>query len=60
MNSSFINDVFASEAFYNDYQKYLEDLDEILEDDNNKKIDRLVCFIEECIRGQKIQVKISI
>lgn len=57
MNSSFINEVFASEQFCKDYSAYLEDLDEILESDNNSKIERFVGFIEECIKKKKIQVK---
>jgi len=55
MNSTFIHEVFSSEAFQRDYLDYLEDLDEILEADNNGKIDRLVSFIEECLKKKKIQ-----
>jgi len=56
MNSSFINEVFSSEEFKRDYQTYLEDLDEILEADNNGKIERFVYFIEDCIKKKRIQV----
>ncbi len=56
MNSTFIHEVFSSEAFQRDYIDYLEDLDEILEADNNGKVERLVYFIEECVKKRKIQV----
>ena len=56
MNSTFIHEVFSSEAFQRDYIEYLEDLDEILEADNNGKVERLVYFIEECVKKRKIQV----
>jgi hypothetical protein len=55
MNSTFIHEVFSSEAFQRDYIEYLEDLDEILDADNNGKVERLVSFIEECVKKRKIQ-----
>ena len=55
MNTTFINEVFASEEFCKDYQSYLKHFEDILEADNKNKIDRLATYIEECIRKRKIK-----
>lgn len=47
-NSSFITEMFTSEVFQQDYVAYLENLDQILNDDNQKKIEKFVDFLEEC------------
>jgi len=55
MNTNFINEVFASEDFCRDYEKYLKSFDGILEADNKGKIERLVTYIEDCIKKGKIK-----
>lgn len=49
-NSRFIREIFASEAFCQDYAMYLEGLEGILEAENQKKIDKFVGFLEACVR----------
>ena len=48
-NSSFITEIFASEAFHQDYIGFLENLDEILEVDNEKKNEKLISFLVKCV-----------
>lgn len=57
MNTTFINEVFASEEFCRDYQAYLESFESILEADNKNKVERLISFIEECLNKNKLGVK---
>jgi len=55
MNTNFINEVFSSEDFCRDYEKYLKSFDGILEADNKGKIERLVTYIEDCLKKNKIK-----
>jgi len=54
-NSSFITEMFTSEVFQQDYVAYLENLDQILNDDNQKKIEKFVDFLEECATRNTLQ-----
>lgn len=56
MNSSFLQDVFASESFRRDYKEYLDTFDEVMQDENEKKFDKFITFIEESIAKNKINV----
>lgn len=48
-NSRFIKEIFASEAFYQDYKNYLAKLEGILESENQKKIEKFSNFLVECV-----------
>jgi len=47
-NGTFITEIFASEAFYEDYLQFLEKIDEILEVDNKKRSKKLIDFLTVC------------
>jgi len=53
-NSSFITEMFTSEVFHQDYLAYLENLDHILNDDNQKKMDKFVDFLESCANNNTL------
>jgi len=57
MNNNFISEIFSSEQFCQDYQKYLENFSSILQADNTKKINKLVAFIEECLTKNAVHVQ---
>jgi len=48
VNSLFIAEIFASEAFYEDYLQFLEKIDDILEADNKKRSKKLIDFLTVC------------
>ena len=56
MNTKFINEVFSSDDFKRDYDNYLDNFENILEQDNKSKVDRLATFIEDCLKKQKLKV----
>ena len=47
-NSTFLAEVFASEAFYEDYLQFLETIDDTLEADNKKRSKKLIDFLAVC------------
>ena len=53
-NTCFALEIFASEAFYQDYCVFLENFDEIFERENQKKFKKLVDFLLDCIKQKKI------
>lgn len=53
-NACFITEIFASELFYQDYLGFLESFDKILEDDNQKKIQRFTKFLAECVKEKRL------
>ena len=55
MNNNFLSEVFSSEDFREDYQNYLSKLTGILQDDNSKKIDKFITYIEECIKNNSMK-----
>lgn len=55
VNNSFISEIFSSQAFYEDYTRYLNAFDHILEEDNNMKINRFVEFLLECVKNNTLQ-----
>jgi len=54
MNASFISEIFSSEEFCKDYEAYLKSFDDVLEADNNSKIDKLIETIEDYIRDNRL------
>jgi len=52
-NACFITEIFASELFYQDYIKFLDSFDKILEEDNQKKVQRFAKFLAECVREKR-------
>lgn len=49
MNMKFVSEIFSSEVFLQDYNKFLSSLGGILEEENSKKIDSLVSALENCV-----------
>jgi len=49
-NTCFATEIFASEAFSQDYEGFLEKFDEIFEQENQKKFKKFVAFLLECIQ----------
>jgi len=47
-NSTFLAEIFASEAFYEDYLQFLEKIDDTLEADNKKRSKKLIDFLTVC------------
>jgi len=54
-NSRFMGEIFSSEEFRKDYVCFLEKLDEILAKDNQKKMEKFVSFLVECIKQNTIE-----
>jgi len=54
MNSNFINEIFSSEEFCKDYEIYLTQIDDILEKDNNRKIEMFLNYLEQRIKKGQI------
>ncbi len=50
-NSSFITEIFSSEVFHEDYVKYLGKIDGVLNEDNQKKIEKFVDFLVACVEN---------
>jgi len=50
-NNSFITEIFASEAFSQDYLEYLANFEQIVEKDNKKKFDKFVDFLVACFES---------
>ena len=49
MNTSFTAEIFSSREFCEDYAKFLEVFDNVLDEDNNKKVQKLIVLAEECM-----------
>jgi len=53
-NNCFVAEIFASEVFRSDYTQHLENFDHLLNDDNQKKIDKFIEFSIICIENGTI------
>ncbi len=53
-NNCFMREIFSSKAFYEDYLNYLNNLENLLESDNQKKIERILDFLVTCVEEGKI------
>mmetsp|Transcript_5750 Transcript_5750/g.4940 ORF Transcript_5750/g.4940 Transcript_5750/m.4940 type:complete len:268 (-) Transcript_5750:1224-2027(-) len=53
MNNDFLADLFSSEAFRNDYDAFLNHLDETLVQDNKRKIEKYVEYIEKLTKKNR-------
>jgi len=53
-NSCFIAEIFSSELFYQDYLQFLGKIDKLLEDDNQKKIQKFINFLEGCVKENRL------
>ena len=49
-NNRFITEIFASDIFYADYLKYLDNFDEIMNADNQKKVQKFLDFLLDCVK----------
>jgi len=57
-NNSFITELFASETFYQDYLNFLSNFEEIVKQDNQRKITKFIDFLVACVQENKIhQIK---
>jgi hypothetical protein len=54
-NSRFMGEIFSSEEFRKDYVCFLEKLDEILAKDNQKKMEKFLSFLVECVKQNTIE-----
>jgi len=54
MNSYFLEDLFSSEEFVADYMEFLEHLEEVLVDDNEKRIDNYLKYLQKYLKKDKI------
>jgi len=53
-NNRFITEIFASDIFYDDYLKYLDSFDEIMNTDNQKKVKKFIDFLVDCVEENAI------
>jgi len=53
-NSRFMNEIFGSDEFRQDYACYIEKLDEILNKDNQKKMEKFEAFLVDCVKQNTI------
>ena len=53
-NNCFMREIFSSKAFYEDYVNYLNNLENLLDSDNQKKIERILDFLITCVEEGKI------
>jgi len=54
MNNEFLAQIFSSEAFKSDYETFMTELDDTLNADNNRKMDKLVTQIEGLIKRKAL------
>ena len=54
MNTNFVLEVFSSEDFCQEYQRFLADFSDILADDNNKKTKKLISFMTDCAKNNNL------
>jgi len=55
MNNNFLSEIFASDEFCNDYKGYLDNLESVLDEDNSKKTDKFISFIQESIQKKNFK-----
>lgn len=58
MNSSFLQDIFASDDFRRDYAEYLGSFDGVMKKENDKKLEKFIIFILESIEKKKTNVSL--
>lgn len=54
MNNSFLNQIFSSDEFKNDFETFISDLDDMLRSENERKSSKLVSQIEQLVKKKKI------
>lgn len=50
MNTSFVQEIFSSEEFLKDYRQFLPGFKNMLQTDNNKKLEKLFSTLLECVQ----------
>jgi len=50
VNLNYISEIFSSEAFQQDYDEYLNNFDQLMKAENQKKISKLTSFLVECVQ----------
>jgi len=50
MNTDFTSEIFSSEEFCQDYEVFMKSFDKSLNEDNNKKVKKLITLAEECLK----------
>ena len=54
MNSSFLNEIFSSDEFCKDYVTFLSELDAVLKEENEKKVDKFIQFLHELVQKKNL------
>lgn len=54
MNTKFVIEIFSSEGFREEYNRFLQNFDKYLLEDNNKKIQKLIPYILDCIKSNSL------
>jgi len=53
VNLNYISEIFSSEAFQQDYDDYLDNFDQIMKTENQKKTNKLVSFLVGCVENNE-------
>ena len=55
MNINFVQEMFSSETFLKDYQEFLLKIEYLLEEDNKKKLTKLLDTLVQCVRNNNFK-----
>lgn len=55
MNNTFLGEIFSSDDFCKDYIDFLPDLDDVLREDNEKKVDKFISYLDEIVQKKSLK-----
>ena len=55
LNANFVQEMFSSETFLKDYQGFLLKIEYLLEEDNKKKLDKLLDTLIQCVKNNNFK-----
>lgn len=55
INTNFVKEIFNSQAFSKDYQEFLPNVDKYLQEDNQKKLKKLLDVLMECAKSNNFK-----
>ena len=55
MNANFVQEMFSSETFLKDYQEFLLKIEYLLEEDNKKKLNKLLDTLVQCVKNNNFK-----
>jgi len=55
MNSNFVKEIFSSEPFLQDYQEFLFHIDFYLQEDNKKRLKKLLDLLMKCVKSNNFE-----